>query len=112
MSLCGLAVWCMVYGAAYGAACGVPCGVACGVACGMACGVACGVVCLCGQLLEQVVSGSATQGLRVRLLQKYNSYLGAHDMVEAAITADELRDCARQVVALRCLACKDETRTY
>ena len=56
----------------------------------------CGVV-FHHQLLEEVIKGSAAQGLRVRLLQKYNSYRDARGMVEAAISEEELRDCARHV---------------
>ena len=43
------------------------------------------------------MNGGAIQGLRARLLSKYNGYLQAHDMIETAITAEELHDCARQV---------------
>jgi len=49
-------------------------------------------------MLEQVVKGAATTGLRARLLQKYDGYRNAHDLVEAAITPDQLRDCARYVL--------------
>lgn len=49
------------------------------------------------QMLEQVVNGGAATGLRARLVQKYDGYRNAHNLVEASITPDQLRDCARCV---------------
>jgi len=47
------------------------------------------------QVLEQVINGGSSKGFRVRLIEKYQGCLAAHDHVEENITSEQLQSCAK-----------------